>query len=229
MAFFDNFKVIKKKTQYSLMYKDNLLASIKPSVLGQLVKDYATKKFLKELAGLAPTKDIDSDIKNRALVLSRIYTEKKRNYHKNKNIRMIDSNSKEFAKFVKAVGIINRHKVTPKFFLNSQIKGLGFVNGGNGVFPSPAQLCSASAEDRLIKIMHEDGLCDGPSDFSRIELSYSDKNTPLMENPKFVAIYEKIKDESATRREAAYIEDCMIARNGRVTKTVRDYIEKFED
>ena len=230
MAFFDNLKLIRKKTQYSITYKDKLLLSVKPEVLGLIIKDYSTQKFLKELSKLIKSKDIDNEFISEGMLLVSAYTTRKKRYYRNTKITKIKNSDKEFLHFIKASKLIKKHQVSPKLFLDAQIKGMAFLNEGAGIFPKPSQLATSGAEDRLIQHMANEGLTDtGETAINRIKITRDDKETALMENPKFVEYYEKMEDGSANLVEAYFIHDCMLARKGRVTKMVDEYIEKLKD
>ena len=228
MAFFDNFKLIRKQKSYSITYKKRSFINVKGEVLGVIIRDYATKKFLKDLSGLNKDSNIDTELLSRAMVLGKAYIDRKKKFFRNKKLNTIDPKSKEFQSIIKASKIMDKHRVAPKFYIDAQVDGLKFLNDGQGGFPTVSQLCTSGAEDRLVKAMYENGLNDEEQEVVKIKLSRDDKETPLMENPTFIEYYESIEQNTASLREAYYVHDCMLARKGRVTTLITDYINSKE-
>ena len=228
MAFFDNFKLVRTKTGYAVKYKGETLARFNPKTFASIIKDHATKNLLKELTSMVEITDVDASLTVKAKQLEKLYTARRKKFYRNKNLKHITEKSSDFKHFVKAIEIINSHKVSYKQFLDAQIKGLAFVNDGKGVFPKPSQLSSAGAEERLLNSMQEYESENNEEVIVRRKLTYSDKETPLMENPSFVAAFNKIRNGNATLKDAYFVYDCMLYRNGKVTKMVREYVENLE-
>lgn len=228
MEFFEYFKLIKTQTGYSVKYKNETLLRVNPIVMGGIIRDYATQNFIQQISLLLDVKGINEDVKKRAKQLEKLYTNKRKQFYKNKNLKHITEKTKDFMHFVKAIAIIDSMGVTYKQFLDAQIGGLAFVNNGNGVFPKPSQLQGANAEERMLQALKSTGEENSISSVKRISMTYEDKNTPLMENPRFVAAFNKIeKTKNASLKEALFVADCMLQRNGRVTDLVRQYIYKI--
>lgn len=232
MAFFDNFKLLKKKKNYSVQYKEKTLALVNAEVIGTVIKDYATKKFLKEIANIAKDtmaiREDDIELQTKAMSLEKFYTGERRKHRRNKNIKGVGVQTKEFKSFVVAIKIINRHNTNYKIFLKAQLEGLKFVNNGKGTFPKPAQLSTVAAEERLIDYLHEHSMQNDVENFDRLELNYTDKNTGLMENPRFASRHKKLKDGTASLQDAYFMHDCMKFKRGEVHSMITDYIEKLE-
>lgn len=226
MDFFKDFKLVKKKTVFAITYKNKSFININREVLAELVLSKSTVAFKKELAMKDSTLFERSPLESKALQLEKTYTSAKKKFFRNNKVRNYTPKDPEFKHFIKAVAILKRHGSTNREFIDSQIEGLAFAK----TFPKPSQLVTIGAEDRLVKYMHKDIRKNDVENIERIEISHNDRNTPLMENPKFVAKWKKLDKGTATLQDAYYIEDCMIARKGgKVTRKVLNYISKLEE
>lgn len=229
MAFFDDFRLVKTKTGYSVKYKNEMLVRVSAKVIGELIRDYATQEFLMDLTSLVTIEKIDDKVTTKARQLEKLYTTRRRKYYKNKNLKRIAEKSPDFKHIIKAIKIIEVNKVTYKQFLDSQIEGLAFVNNGQGVFPKPSQLSNTGAEERLLIGMKDFVDNNDAQAIKRQKLTVSDKETPLMENPNFVSAYDKIRSQTASLKEAYFVNDCMLHRNGKVTQLIKGYISQLEE
>lgn len=229
MKFLENFNITKKSENYSIKYKDKTLALVSIGVLADIIVDHSKKAFLEKILASANTVRNNSNAEIKALQLEKLYTRLKKTKHRNKNIANITKSSKEFKHFVKAVDIIKRHKVTNQEFLEAQIRGLQFLNDGRGQFPKPNHLSTHTAEDRLLDYLESKTTRTIKGSVERIKLTVNDRETQLMENDRFVAKWELFEDGKADLRDMYFIHDCMMARNGRVTKKVKEYILGLEE
>lgn len=225
MDFFENFKLVRKKDNFAVKYKNRTVVLLNKAVFKSILLDNITQGFKKELGLVEASLIKGSPNESKALQLEKTYTIARRKYFKNKKIRNYTPKDKEFIFFVKAITIIQRHNSNNRAFIDAQVEGLSFAK----TFPKPNQLATMAAEERLVKYTHEGKVRNDVEHIERIKLSYDDKNTPLMENPRFVAAWKKLEADKATLQEAYFIEDCMISRKeGKVTKKVTDYINAME-
>lgn len=235
MGFFDRFKLVrtKKQDKVSVKYGTKTLAVVYLGTLAQLVTDTCTERFRKMIIESEAGVEFDErqdKVTRIAMRLAKVYTASKRKWYKNKKVLPINSNGFEFTHFKKAARIILTHKVTEKEFMEAQIKGLEFVNDGVGTFPKPSMLATVGAEDRLLSHMpqkDDDGVIIKKKE-KEIFLTKYDYETPLMENPRFVEHYEKLTEGTADLPAANYLKKCMIARKGRASKKIEEYIEKLK-
>jgi len=227
---FSYFKIKKSKKgdKISLYYKRHLFITVGIDVLLNVMSDYATKDYLTKIVNIgrvAKIKPIDDKTIRKARQLERAYTTRRRKYRGNRNIKNISHKSNEFKNFIKAIQYIEAHGVNYKVFLDAQIDGLSFLNDGSGIFPSTSQLSTSKAEDRLLDYISYDTESNDPSTVKRLELSYSDKTTPLNENPTYQARYKDMKKGTAKLQHAYFVYDCQVAMKGFATDFVADYIE----
>ena len=213
---------------YSIKYCGETLALVSIKTLSNITLDYISKDMKEMILKQSVRKLANTPIESKALQLEKVYTRERRKFHRNKKIKNYTTKDKEFGNFIKAIEIIRRHEVTYDEFIRAQIKGLKFANNKRGVYPKTNHLCTMGAEERLLDYLQEIRGVGNTEEVERIELKHFDKTTPLMENPQFVAKWEKLDQGKADLRDAYYIKDCMIARNGRVTKAVKDYIANLE-
>ena len=225
MAFFDNFKLVKQKSGIVVKYKTSTFITIKPAILTDVVLDHLPKKVIQEAASrIVPSSKMTKN-NTLAVKLMVAYNRKRKDFYKRPRLKDFTSKSKEFKYFVQAAELLKIHRVLPDAFIEAQVKGLSFVNNGEGVFPKPQQLATTEAEERLLRETHTESKKNNPEDVQRLDLKPSDRETELMQNPRFVSRYEKMKDKSATLQDAYFVQDCMLERKGRVTQFVSEYIE----
>jgi hypothetical protein len=222
-------QIIKKKKFYSLQYKGETLALIDKGKLASVIVNNLKVDLLDQVQQEAVRKLRNSPLETKAMQLEKVYTKHKRLFHKNKKIRNYKPTDKEFKYFVKALEIVKRFECNNEDFIQSQIKGMAFINNYKGQFPKPNQLVTINAENRLLDYLQEKNGTSAKGEVERIELRDSDRKTELMENPTFVSRWDKLEAGTATLREAYYLHDCMLARNGRVTNKVKKYIKKLKE
>lgn len=134
--------------------------------------------------------------------------------------------SPQYNHFVKALQIIDTHEVTFEYFIKSQIEGMKFLidlGKKTEAFPQPGHLSTPEAETRLIKYMSSVNTKSRPL----VTLTKSELETPLKQNNKFVALFEKFftNGEEITIEEAIYLEQCFIARKKAVPSKLESFIE----
>ena len=228
MRFFEKFELVKKKKMYSIKYDGEVLALVSIKTLSHIIVNHVSKEIGEAILKQGVKKLENTPLESKALQLEKVYTKERKKFHRNKNIKSYTPKDKEFSNFIKAVEIIRRHDVSYEDFIKAQVKGLKFANNKRGIYPKTNHLCTMGAEERLLDYLQETRGTGNSEEIERIDLKHFDKTTPLMENPQFVAKWEKLDGGKADLRDAYYIKDCMIARNGRVTKVVRDYIANLE-
>lgn len=231
------FDIVEKEDKLTIRYGGRTLAEVKKLPLLQMIRDvnskelkrryfddYEVEKVLKE--------NRESPTISRALVFASEYQLTKRKFFGRGTIKEVSKTSKEFPDFVKAVELIKDLKTNGREFLDSQVSGLEFVNGNKGTFPKPNQLHGINAEDRFLNYKRslEVKVSDRKSE-KQIFINQKDRDTALMENPRFVQAYDRIKENSATLAEANFVKALMIERKGAngVTSLVKDYIKKLRN
>ena len=225
MAFFDSFTLLKKKSGIVVQYKKSTLATIKPDVLRDMILDHIPKKVLQEAVEHITPSAITRKSNTLAIKLMTEYNARRKKYHGNRRIKEFTSKSREFKYFVQAAEIMKNHRIHAGPFLDAQIKGLSFVNDGAGTFPKPNQLATVNAEERVLAALQTEVKRNDPTEVERLDLRHSDRETELMQNPRFVSRYNKLKDGTATLQDAYFVHDCMLERKGNVTQFVTEYIE----
>jgi hypothetical protein len=124
----------------------------------------------------------------------------------------IEPNSKNFHHFVKALEIIERHEVSYKVFIDSQIEGLSFAK----VFPKPNQLVSENSETRLLDYLKKVDV--GGTDESRADLK---KELKLLT--------KKIKEYDATMKEAKRLAKIEKILFNSITPNTKAYLMSFKN
>lgn len=220
----EDFKIKKGKEKFSITYHSKVLMTVNPVVVQNIILDFASKKFLAVILEniSKPIKDSQTIM---AIQLAKAYITRKQKFYGSKKLSLIDKRSKDFKHMVKAVEFIERHETNYNTFLEAQIQGLGFVNNGAGVFPKVSQLSSSSAEERLIAHLFEDS---SGSKTIRVALTHFDKTNNLKSNPKYQDYYRKMKNNTASLKEAYFVHDCQIVRKEYATDYVLDFIEELE-
>jgi hypothetical protein len=146
-------------------------------------------------------------------------------YGQSKSVISVSKSSKEYGHFVKALRIIENLETTPEIYINAQIDGLKFLSELDGKkhhFPSPTQLCTAKAEERLFEYLNKSKVAK-----PKIVLNDKDKYTPALQNNKFVIYRNKMKEGKASLEEACYLEAVLLHRKGKVPNIITDYINKL--
>jgi len=223
-----------KPDKLTVYYNKKSLLTIRTEALKQLIVDTGSKDlkdmFFDQFQVESTLKqNAESPVIAKALVLVNEYTLMKKKFYGIANASKITKSSKEFPDFVKAYQTILSLQTTSTEFLAAQVKGLEFANNGNGAFPKPSMLHGANAEDRFFnyrKSKEDKSLKEHNQ--KPIYITAKDKETALMENPRFVEAYEKVKDGKATMAEAEFVKLLMIERKGKATSMVLAYIKKLK-
>ncbi len=225
MGFFDEFKLVKKKSGVVVKYKTATLMTINPKTFQDLIYDHLSKKMIEEISSRITPSSTSRKTNSLAIKLLAAYNSMRKEYYKNPRLKNFVVKSKEYKYFVQASEFLSTHNVTPESFLNAQVEGLSFVNNGAGTFPKPNQLATLEAEERLMKSTFAESTKKDIANVKRLELNRSDRDTPLMENSRFVSRYNKVKNKTANLQDTYFVYDCMLERKGNVTSTVNDYLE----
>lgn len=153
------------------------------------------------------------------------FAEKKKFYGASQLARVttIKKNSKDYRHFKNALKIIEQHKVSYQTFLKAQVKGLSFVNGV-GKFPSPNQIDTHNAEDRLLRYLNENGMLEGSS----VPTSTEAIKVPIAQNETYKRCLQKIKNETATKEEAMFVAKCQKFHKGLIRPEISAYIRELE-
>lgn len=158
-----------------------------------------------------------------AIQLMNAYNKARKKF-RGKNVGQFTKSSSQFQYFLKTIPILERHKVGYKKFIESQIHGLSFVDGGKGVFPSPNHLCTITAEDRLMDFVGT------RSEENSVKLTKFDRETPLGQNPGYVGNRRRVLDGIATLQEAYRVRELQRLRlDGDISDFVEDYIKELEN
>jgi hypothetical protein len=166
--------------------------------------------------------DVESKRIKKALQLAKRWAKLRKEFYKQKVLRVPSQTGKDFKHFLLAVDIINDNETTIKKFLKAQITGLKFANEGNGVFPKPNHLSTSGAEDRLLDYLRT-------KELEEIELTDEEKSTPLQDNKLYKKRYEKIRQKTASLFEALYVQQCQAERTEAIQEFVIEYIEELRD
>lgn len=189
-----------------------------PNPLEKLATPYKRKPVERKFLG---------DAIIRGIQFTKAYNKARVRFFRNKKFKPFDKDSKEFDLFVRAAETVKRHKTTNVHFINAQVAGLKFVDGGKGTFPKPHQLVTAEAETRLVEYDRKD--VNEKGDEVEVVLNWKEKTEPLTGNSKYQTLRRKIQGAEATMYEAIYVKKCQLARRGEVESLVEDYIDFLKD
>lgn len=176
------------------------------------------KKKNKRIKKIKKTKNNESQQK--AKQFGRVFAKFKSAFYKNKKITdasVLTSNNLKH--FIKAVELCERHKVTYKKFMESQVDGLKDVSNGRH-FPYVTQLHTDAAESRLLAYISKGSLGN------LVELTYEDKQTPLDQNMKYLTRRERVKAKEASLVETQYVAELQKLRLGEVKGYVKKHLKK---
>lgn len=229
LALFNDLKLGKdKRGNVKILYLGKALLVLNVNVAFEIFKDYSTKAFLRKVAKLVAPEAVTDDSMSKAIIIESAYTKLKRKFYKRNNIKNIVKTTTEFRYFIKVAEIIEEYDVTPLQYLEAQVNGLSFADNGKGTFPKPNQLANDNAVTRLLDFQRDDEVVNGEN-FIPEKLTYDDKNTPVMENPRFVRNYKRVQDDTATLKEATFCHDVMMVVRSKSSRLVVDYIDSFSE
>ena len=242
-----NFQVRRNKNDYSVYHKGAVVAKYTPEdlkgVMLALARTNLTPKrylvFTKLLSALIDVdgvkkkrrtvrKKIDRKTEIRAVQFSKKYCLMGKKFYKQKILKEIDSEHKDFKHFVLALPIIDAHKVTYEKYIKAQIEGLSFLNDKAGSFPRPCHLSTHSAELRLLDYIKQNGKGDEPP--VKVHISQYERELPISQNMTYFGYMDRIKEGIATLEEAVYVREIQRIRNNKITPTskiVDRYIKKL--
>jgi hypothetical protein len=242
----DDLSFSRKAGKLHLKYKGKQLSVIAEKVLFQLLLDAAPSSFLKDLAQVAGVKADNADTHPKAIIkLATVYAFERLNRlgkspisHSDVSVtaqvKQLLADKKTLSHFRDAVNIMKQNGIRNcEAFIAAQIKGLSFVNNGKGVFPTPAQLASANALNRVIDYSNKvkvnpDSKEDKPKQYWYF--NHIDAELPLNKNDKYKEVIEKIKSKTATMDECVYAQKCFKARrNGQSYATIDNYIKSISN
>lgn len=229
------FRLHPKGKLYVVTYGDSVLAKISKSGLETLLADLRSDEGLR-LQGVLKKSERSNRSKItkprmvgedviKAKQFAKVYAEAKKKFYKSKFVKEISQGEKAFQDFVKVIPMLERHGVNYRKFIQAQVQGLSFANGGRGVFPKPGQLSTEGAETRLLDFMRDGGQEDGSK--AMVHLTKEDRETPLSDNQWFMARRQKLKDGVASLEEAQYVAELQRIRRGKVEDYVQEYIDRL--
>ena len=228
----DNSFVIRYKEHPLIRFSSKALIELivqylPPKVIRQIFEKEKSKLEVKEARKKIKKIDVNADI------LLREYYQRKQEFFKTKNLSKVTPNDKEYNSFIKAAKIIKDNDSTAKEYMKAQLDGLSFLNSRNGAgFPSPIQLCSSGAEDRLLryrfKMQNQEN--EYKKDFKRIPITSYDKETPIKENAKFMDALNAIKDKTANLAKTQFVIDVLEYKRGKgkALPEAYEYLEKLK-
>lgn len=168
-----------------------------------------------------------SDLKNKKHTskdVDRFITEFKRqrnNYYGTKvSLTAISKGSRAYSFFDKASKIAKAHKVSAKIYIRAQVDGLTFINK----FPTPSQLVTDGAEQRLLEYVKKENVRN-----EKLPFCDKDQNTSLKDNKRYMELADKYKRGDITRPEAVYLAKCQKARKGKVNSSLREFLRAAKD
>lgn len=216
----DCFVIYRRKVKVGVITRKGVkvLFGDGPNPLAAFSRKHVPKKVEKKFLG-------DSII--RGIQFTKAYNKARTKFFKNKKFTPFDKDSPEFGLFVRAADLAKRHKVSYSIFIQAQVAGLKFVNGGKGTFPKPPQLVTAEAETRLAEYSRKD--LNESGEELEIVLSHKEKTEPLSSNSKYQTLRRKVQNVEATMYETLYVKKCQLARRGEVEEMVEDYIDFLKD
>lgn len=115
------------------------------------------------------------------------YDRYKSKFYKRNVTKSITKSNKDYKYFREALAIIKRHGVESRTYIEAQMKGLEFAN----TFPKPSQLSTTGAEERLL-------------DYLRTVDVEGTQEQQEQDADTYKAYFKKIKDGTATIKEAKY-------------------------
>lgn len=226
--FFDEFSLIRKSNCYIVKYDNKHFLTIKLEALSVIFFKLVHKKFLETLSAKNEELSLENNKNMKdAIKIESLYTMKRRIYLNNAKIPSIKRSSKEFIHFIKAVSIIKLYECSHETFIDAQIKGLEFVKK----FPTPSQLSNSNSGQRVAEYISSKNvsIATGNNE-GKIWIKPSEREIPLTENKRFIAMYDKLKTNTATLAEAEYVRELYkLRREGKVPPKIREYIKRLKN
>lgn len=222
----DIVRLTKSSKNINLEYRGILIGSLSKEGLRALLseEEIKPKKVKKKNNSQRDQKKKELIAKARQLGL--VY----RKLHAKHYRRKIEPNTafteKELNHLCAAVKIMRRVGCSSyKQFINAQIEGLKFVNGGKGVFPLAAHLSTFAAETRMLENMN--AVKNEQGDVVKVSITDQDKRAPLMENMRYLTKRERIKDGTASREDAVFVCELQLIKKGKVDQYILDFLDQL--
>jgi hypothetical protein len=212
--------IVNEEQAITLEYCGRKLLSIDKETLVDFTKEY--------------TKDLKKDENTvRAIRLAKKYLKAKCKFYSKPSKVKYDSKHKDIRHFKKAIEIMDGLNIKENDYLQAQIDGLQFVQGGRGIFPKPNQLATEGAEDRAIQYLDSKGLihhgnAELTDDKKGLMITSTDYKTPLKQNKQYMDLLKKLKEGTATMDEAIYLKNVRKARKGSAGPLITEYITKLK-
>lgn len=237
--FKDSLTIEDNEHSFSIKFKNNPFIRISKKTLTNICVELLPAKAVRQIFELEQAKEEIKEVKKHlknanvhADSLLKVYYAEKDKFFKGRVLRKIKSTSKEYKFFIQALEIMELHKATAKEFILAQIDGLAFLEGTGGGFPSPSQIATQQAEDRLLRYRFKQNQDQTKHKkmFKAQPLTVYDKETPLMENKKFTEFLEKVRDKSANKSQAIFVKDLMEFKRGagKALPEVYEFISQLE-
>lgn len=226
MGLFDDLSLKRdKNSDLVIKYDQESLLVIRTRVAKKILKDYISKKFLDEISTWSVTTSIDAETIRLADELNAVYTQLKTQFYDNKNLKKINNKTKGFKDLIKSAKLIQEFQTTTTEFVHAQIDGLSFAH----TFPKPTQLHGEGAQQRFLDYVHKKKISvELETETKKLYITKTDKETPVRENPKWLDIYEKMKNEEATYLEVKFIADVQLLRSGRISPEIQDALDELK-
>lgn len=149
------------------------------------------------------------------------YTKEYKRVTKRKFAPDYTNDKKSHGYFVKTVELINKHNVSFKNFMESQIQGLKFVKQKN-FFPRPYNLCTNESEIRLMDYL------DNKKSVSNDEIEiFSLADIDLQNNKKYKKYLKLVKNKEADFEQTSYVFSLQKSCLDNIDKDVKDYFYSF--
>jgi len=163
----------------------------------------------------------DDKIKTKQFI--KFYLKEYKKVTKRKYLPDYETNPKYFDYFYKAVELINKHNVTFKIFIDSQVDGMKFIKQRN-FFPKPYNLCTNESELRLLDFL--DRSTNVKDDFVP-EKSFSLQDIKLETNKKYKKYLELVRKKEADYEQTNYVFSLQVSCLSEVDDFVREYYKSF--
>lgn len=241
----EDLKLSRSQGKVHLKYKGKQLAVISEANLFQLIIDASPMSFLKDLAKIAGVEPVAEQNSKAVIKLVNVYAFERLASLGKKPISLSDTkvieltnkyleDKKIVADFKKALLVMRDAQIRDcNAFIHAQVEGLKFVNDGKGTFPTPKQLTTANALNRVFDYTasntpSESGnKTDKPKHYWFFNKE-TDGSLTLKTNSKYREVITKIEAETATLEECIYAQKFYAhRRSGQSYAVIDNYISKI--
>lgn len=231
MAFARPIKLVAKRNQLVLFYGKQVFCKIErdtlTAILADLQQDGLQLLTVEEKKKKKPKKKVRDEkltgIYLKASQLSKAYAALKKASFRIESSLEVQIGNPKFKHFMGAVEIMEKHNVNNyQTFLQAQVEGMRYLNGGKGLFPKVTQLDTEAAETRLLEYLT--ATKDDEGKVIKIALTEEDKKTPLSSNLRYLAKRDRVRNGTAKIEEAVYVKECQLQRRGRVDSYVTEFL-----